>query len=111
MYGVGNDKPLYSKKLHILVLRARTNCETSLMIFAFSFGDSVVNHFASLCASLSYLLLREREGENTFNLPLPRQQDQIAASCQQESDGRAASGLGTCFMAICEWGVFWEPEL
>ena len=59
MNGVGHDKPLYSKKLHILVLRARTNCETSLMIFAFSFGDSVVNHFASLCGSLSYILLRE----------------------------------------------------
>lgn len=28
------------------VRRARTSCETSLMIFAFSFGDSVVNHLA-----------------------------------------------------------------
>jgi hypothetical protein len=41
-------QPLYSRKLHILVRRASTSCETSLMIFAFSFGDSVVNHFASL---------------------------------------------------------------
>ena len=26
-----------------------TSCDTSLMIFAFSLGDSVVNHFASRC--------------------------------------------------------------
>lgn len=45
--------PLYSKKLHILVRRASTSCETSLMIFPFSFGESVVNHFASLCGPLS----------------------------------------------------------
>ena len=28
------------------VRRARTSCETSLMILAFSFGDRVVNHLA-----------------------------------------------------------------
>ena len=47
--GVQGFQPLYSRKLHILVRRASTSCETSLMIFAFSFGDKVVNHFASLC--------------------------------------------------------------
>lgn len=40
--------PLYSRKLHMRVLRARTNWVTSLIIFAFSFGESVVNHLASL---------------------------------------------------------------
>jgi hypothetical protein len=40
--------PLYSRKLHIRVLRASTSCETSLMILAFSLGERVVNHFASL---------------------------------------------------------------
>lgn len=40
--------PLYSRKLHILVRRASTSWETSLMILAFSLGESVVNHFASL---------------------------------------------------------------
>lgn len=41
--------PLYSRKLHILVRLASTSCDTSLMIFAFSLGERVVNHFASLC--------------------------------------------------------------
>jgi hypothetical protein len=48
-----HNQPLYSRKLHILVRRASTSCETSLMIFAFSFGDNVVNHFASLCGRIS----------------------------------------------------------
>jgi hypothetical protein len=39
--------PLYSKKLHILVLLASTSCVTSLTIFAFALGGMVVNHFAS----------------------------------------------------------------
>jgi hypothetical protein len=43
------DQPLYSRKLHMRVLRASTSCETSLMIFAFSLGESVVNHLASRC--------------------------------------------------------------
>lgn len=38
--------PLYSRKLHILVRLDSTSCVTSLMIFALSLGDSVVNHFA-----------------------------------------------------------------
>lgn len=37
--------PLYSKKLHILTRRAKTNWVASLMIFAFSFGGMVMNHF------------------------------------------------------------------
>lgn len=37
--------PLYSKKLHILTLRARTNCVASFTIFAFSLGGIVMNHF------------------------------------------------------------------
>jgi hypothetical protein len=40
--------PLYSRKLHILVRRARTSCVTSLTIFVFALGGMVVNHFASL---------------------------------------------------------------
>ena len=40
------DQPLYSRKLHMRVLRASTSCETSLMIFALSLGERVVNHFA-----------------------------------------------------------------
>jgi len=32
--------------LHMRVRRASTSCETSLMILAFSLGESVVNHFA-----------------------------------------------------------------
>ena len=39
--------PLYSKKLHILVRRARTSWVTSFTIFDLTFGASVVNHFAS----------------------------------------------------------------
>jgi hypothetical protein len=38
--------PLYSRKLHIRVRRARTSCVTSLTILALSFGESVVNHLA-----------------------------------------------------------------
>ena len=37
------------------VLRDRTSWETSLMIFALSFGDSVVNHFARRCCREFYL--------------------------------------------------------
>lgn len=44
--------PLYSRKLHIRFRLDRTSWETSLMIFALSLGDRVVNHFASLCAKL-----------------------------------------------------------
>jgi hypothetical protein len=40
--------PLYSRKLHIRVRLDRTSCVTSLTIFAFSLGERVVNHFASL---------------------------------------------------------------
>lgn len=42
------DSPLYSKKLHILVRLASTNCVTSLTIFAFVLFGSVWNHLASL---------------------------------------------------------------
>jgi hypothetical protein len=38
--------PLYSRKLHMRVRRARTSWETSLMIFALSLGERVVNHLA-----------------------------------------------------------------
>jgi hypothetical protein len=42
-------RPLYSKKLHMRVRRARTSCETSLTILALSLGASVVNHLARRC--------------------------------------------------------------
>jgi hypothetical protein len=38
--------PLYSRKLHMRVRRARTSWETSLMILALSLGERVVNHLA-----------------------------------------------------------------
>src|ERR1700735_2424273 len=37
--------PLYSRKLHMRVRRARTSWVTSLTIFAFCLGGIVVNHF------------------------------------------------------------------
>lgn len=43
------DQPLYSRKLHMRALRARTNWETSLIIFALSLGERVVNHLARRC--------------------------------------------------------------
>jgi hypothetical protein len=84
------NPPLYSRKLHMRVRRARTSCETSLTIFAFSLGDSVENHFAR-----RYKGERERErwpsawrrggvsgqppttGTTTHDFALPREQDQI----------------------------------
>jgi hypothetical protein len=50
---VGREKkgtsniPLYSRKLHMRVRLDSTSCVTSLMILALSFGERVVNHFAS----------------------------------------------------------------
>lgn len=41
--------PLYSRKLHIRVRRARTSWDTSLTILAFSLGERVVNHLARRC--------------------------------------------------------------
>jgi len=40
------DPPLYSRKLHMRVRRARTSCVTSLTIFAFCLFGRVWNHFA-----------------------------------------------------------------
>ena len=48
------DEPLYSRKLHIRVRRARTSCETSLMILALSFGERVVNHLANRCCGIDH---------------------------------------------------------
>lgn len=39
--------PLYSRKLHMRVLRARTSWVTSLTILFLALGAIVVNHFAS----------------------------------------------------------------
>lgn len=47
------------------VRRARTSCETSLMIFAFSFGDSVVNHLARRCEHQYMSLATWEEGAHT----------------------------------------------
>jgi len=49
----GQHIPLYSRKLHIRVRRARTSCVTSLTILALSFGESVVNHLARRCVEMS----------------------------------------------------------
>ena len=49
----GRYGPLYSRKLHMRVRRARTSCETSLMILALSLGERVVNHFAKRCTCQS----------------------------------------------------------
>lgn len=40
------SRPLYSRKLHMRVRRARTSWMTSLMILAFCLGGIVTNHFA-----------------------------------------------------------------
>jgi hypothetical protein len=45
-YPCWTHRPLYSKKLHMRVRRARTSCETSLTILALSLGARVVNHLA-----------------------------------------------------------------
>jgi hypothetical protein len=64
------------------VLLASTSCETSLMIFAFSLGDNVVNHFANLYAhivSLQFLAgFKLREG--SYHLPLAGEQDEVAGT-------------------------------
>lgn len=75
-------RPLYSRKLHMRVRRARTSWETSLTIFALSLGESVVNHFARRC--------RSRENEpgsmmrwvtrDTYHFALARQEDQVAGA-------------------------------
>lgn len=82
-------KPLYSRKLHIRVLRARTSAVMSLTILAFSFGDSVVNHFArrynpSLSISCYFPLWRGGYvvvgGSKTYYFALARQQDEVSAA-------------------------------
>src|SRR5579863_5575364 len=40
------SRPLYSRKLHMRVRRARTSWVTSLTILAFCLGGIVTNHFA-----------------------------------------------------------------
>lgn len=48
------------------VRRARTSCDTSLMILAFSFGDRVVNHLARRYEQHQYMdLAEQREGGHT----------------------------------------------
>ena len=63
--------PLYSRKLHMRVLLARTSCETSLMILALSLGERVVNHFANRLVNI-LLALRSffHGGRRRGNLPL-----------------------------------------
>lgn len=56
--------PLYSRKLHILVRRDKTSWVTSLIILAFSLGDRVVNHFASLYCNPR----RKRVGKQCIHL-------------------------------------------
>lgn len=72
--------PLYSRKLHIRVLRASTSCETSLMILAFSLGESVVNHFASRYGRTSEHARLSAEGACAYHFALPREEDEIAVS-------------------------------
>jgi hypothetical protein len=49
------------------------------MIFAFSLGDSVVNHFASLCGLFSMIVGGWRgQSAGTYDFALPREQDQVA---------------------------------
>lgn len=73
------NAPLYSKKLHIRVLRASTSWETSLMILALSFGESVVNHFASRCVHDGQLLVRYTQVDDaTYHFTLPREQNEVS---------------------------------
>jgi hypothetical protein len=72
--------PLYSRKLHIRVRRARTSCVTSFTILALSFGESVVNHLARrwirMCVRRqSY----SDSGGPAHHFALSRQEDQVAA--------------------------------
>ena len=70
--------------MHIRVRRARTSCETSLTILAFSFGDKVVNHLARRCCGGRNYHVSPRIGDSvgtamrTDHFALPREQDQIA---------------------------------
>ena len=65
------------------VRRERTSWDTSLMIFAFSLGDKVVNHFARRWTGISWLTGGEYAWQKTYDFALPRQQNQVAALCQQ----------------------------
>jgi hypothetical protein len=67
------------------VRRDSTSCDTSLMIFAFSFGDRVVNHFASLYAEVGRISTQTcsrtvvgHDTAKTYDFALPREQDQVA---------------------------------
>jgi hypothetical protein len=62
--------------LHIRVLLARTSWDTSFTIFAFSFGERVVNHFASLCIHINTW-----KGDNrcrTYNFALSGEEDEVS---------------------------------
>lgn len=57
-----------------------TSCETSLMIFALSLGERVVNHFARRCIDpRSTSVALGGWALATDHLSLPRQEDQVAA--------------------------------
>jgi alpha/beta superfamily hydrolase len=53
------------------VRRARTSCETSLMILAFSFGDRVVNHLARRYERASVYKFGVTEGRGAYDFTLP----------------------------------------
>ena len=55
------------------------------MIFAFSLGDRVVNHFASLYGLLSMIVWGWRELAGTYDFALPREQDQVAGGRQHDT--------------------------
>lgn len=67
---MAGNKPLYSRKLHMRVLRARTSCVTSRTIFDFSFGERVVNHFDRRCPTRESVYAQARGAAEEGNEPL-----------------------------------------
>lgn len=50
------------------------------MIFAFSLGERVVNHFASRCGRLTFSCCLLLSVEDTYHFALPRKQDEVAGN-------------------------------
>jgi len=105
---VWTSAPLYSRKLHIRVRRERTSWVTSLMILAFSLGERVVNHFASLYLRRFEIsqssMVGNRGGDSAYHFALSRQQNEIAVTVLVYPEG---NGRVICpyLMAILRPGV------
>lgn len=95
--------------------RAKTSCDTSLMILALSLGDNVVNHFARRCECRVLLVccvvcrprtLSTASERSTYDFALPRQQDEISrGSCQP---GALSRGRGRCTYRMAMISSTWQ---